>query len=228
MTNNDQLSIRLLPGGFSYTWGDRPAEFISLTGNDSVAVFEDAILSRQELLRTWELVICELHTSRVAVLPADLPMSEAKAHYDLLLPEADSEETVLCDNNNGISFWFGINARIYHFLQRTFLNVVYRHPLCSLHAYWQTKVSFGTNDKMIADLSLAALQLLVYRDGDLHLAIRHETGDLRNMTYLILNTWHQLQMNHLRDLLILTGDTTLCSKLQEQIQEIIKNVTTEQ
>jgi hypothetical protein len=48
------------------------------------------------------------------------------------------------------------------------------------------------------------------------------------MTYLILNTWHQLQMNHLRDLLILTGDTTLCSKLQEQIQEIIKNVTTEQ
>ena len=228
MINNDQLSIRLLPGGFSYTWGERPADFISLSGNDPVAEFEDAILSRQELLRTWDLVICEVHTSRVAVLPADLPVDEAKAHYDLLLPEADSEEKVMCDTDSGISFWFGMNARICHFLQRTFLNVVYRHPLCSLHAYWQTKVPFGTNARMIAEVSLAALQLLVYRDGKLHLAIRHETSDLRNMTYMILNTWHQLQLNHLKDMLILTGDSTLCTKLQEQTREIIKNVTTEQ
>lgn len=227
MVNNDQLSIRLLPGGFSFSWADRPAEFISLTGKDTVTEFEDAVLSRQELLRTWELVICELHTARVAVLPAELPMEEARTHYEFLLPETSGEEVLLCDSNDSIAFWFGMDARLYHFMQRTFLNVVYRHPLCSLHAFWQTKAAFGTNAKMIADLSLAALQLLVYKDGALQLAIRHETSDIRNMTYLILNSWQQLQLNPLQDILLLTGDSTLCSKLREQTLEIIKNVTAE-
>ncbi len=227
MIQNDQLSIRLLPGGFSYAWGNRPAEFISLPGKDFVAEFEDAVLSRQELLRAWDLVICELHTSRVVLLPAQMPMEEAQVHFDFMLPEAAGEEVTFCDTAGDIAFWFGMDARIHRFLQRTFQNVVCRHPLCSLHSFWQTKVAFGTHAWMVADLSLAALQLLVYRDGNLQLAIRHDTSDLRNMTYHILNTWSQLQLDALRDTLILTGDTTLCSKLREQTQEIIKNVSTE-
>jgi hypothetical protein len=188
MTQQDvkQISIRLLPDGFSYS--DR---FFPISpGPDFGRHLEEGILNT----RIAELecsVHCSVETERFSFSPADIDEPTAEQMYRLTLPELTADEKLISetDNETGVRITYGIDRSLYFFLQRNMPEVSFSHPLMDLHREWSQKSEVKENC-MIAGTGSNTLDILVYIGGKLHFANRFEASSAGDRTYHIMNVWN--------------------------------------
>lgn len=243
MTNNP-LSIRLLPGG----------HFFSLPpGADYIARLEDAVLSHLETQEEIPPTItCEVHTSRMTLVPAHTNTKETEAMFRFTLPKSENEEKILIDtlphsgtehtDTEEILLVYAIDLGFYNFLQRNLAQVSFCHPLKALHEQYRAdkrvsptaeapQIPTGTQAQipaataptsLIAHIGAQSMTLLAYKDGRLLLANSYEDTSASNRTYYLLNTWQQLALDQLQDQLLLDGDPTEVEKLRTHVAPYIK------
>lgn len=217
---NNNLSIRLLPDGFSFSIGEAPWQDTHIpAGSDFTTRLEDALLSQQELLQEFDSVSCEVFTTRICLSPeAIVSDDDALSMYNLSLSaiSGKEEEHILHEVVSGARFSFGISHRLYLFLLRTFQQISFHHPLALLHA----RHPQGT---MVASVAHGQLYILVYnKEGQLLLANAYATSERENMAYFIMNTWRECNLDILYDSLVLNDEN---DDLQTILSPFIKVIS---
>lgn len=228
------LSIRLQPDGFLFsTHNITEDDSFSLRevtiapGPDYHGRLKNRILDTEELLCDYKEVHITVATPRFTLFPAyEIDEATAGKFYRLTCSEAKEPETLLQEihTGSGVGFIFGIDRELYNFLNRTFPEVKFHHPLCILHSYFSEKSKMGNNAKMIVQLSDRGIDLLVYRNGHLQLANSYLDNEIENIAYHIMNTWLKCGLDAHQDLLQLAGNKSIQAKLSEQLSPLLSHI----
>ncbi len=220
MTEQDvkQISIRLLPDGFSYLNQFHPI----LPGADFIKREEEALL---ETLNTSEEVeaiegLCSVENVRFILFPLDTEASLTDQMTQMTLPSTDEEETFidLTDEPHGICFRFALDSHLYHFMQRNWSELTFTHPLFELFKQWADQEAV-TNNCMVASAGENYLNLLVFKNGKLYLANRFEVAGTDNILYHLMNCWTQCGLDVIDHKLYLQTEV---KSIREQIGQYIK------
>lgn len=228
------LSIRLQPDGFLFsTHNITEDDSFSLQevpiapGPDYNSRLKNRILDTKELLCDYKEIHITVATPRFTLFPVyEIEEATAGRFYGLTCSETKEPETLLQEihTGSGIGFIFGIDQELCNFLNRTFPEVKYHHPLCILHSYFSEKSKMGNNAKMIVQLPEHGIDLLVYRNGRLQLANSYPDNGIENMAYHIMNTWLKCGLDARQDLLQLAGNKAIQAKLTELLSPLLKHI----
>lgn len=228
------LSIRLQSDGFLFsTHNITEDDSFSLKevsiapGADYNSRLKNRILDTEDLLRDYKEVHITVATPRFTLFPAfEIDEATASRFYGLTCSEAQEPETLLQEihTSSGVGFIFGMDQEIYNFLNRTFQEVRYHHPLCILHSYFSEKSKMGNNAKMIVQVSEHGIDLLVYRNGHLQLANCYPDSEIETIAYHIMNTWLKCGLDTHQDLLQLAGNKAMQAKLTEQLSPLLDHI----
>lgn len=219
-TDNTTLSIRLLPGGFSFS--GKTYDVASGADYDKrlIEALLDAGIAEVEPNGP---VICLVDTNRISLSPASIEADLAEEMFHLTLQPTEGEEILLRQSDDvlGINLNFGISAQIYHFLLRTYQEVEFLHPLFLSHLEWSRKLQQEASEGncMVAFADDRHLSFLIYRDGKLQTANSVESTSEGNLVYFLLNTWSQNHLDFLSDTLYLESSS---EHLRETVSTYIK------
>ena len=245
--NNNTLSIRLRSDGFSFAIYDKLEdhsfqwkEVKVAPGEDYVERLKKAIVEQEELLNeSYRQIHVTVATTRMIVAPSKLveamqttcdtasenvPEEAIESIFKTTLTELSREEVHLTEKHapSEVIFGFGMDKDLYNFMQRTFPDVAYHHPVTTLHAYFSEKSKLGNNAKVYAHFSEEELIILIYKNGKLQLANFYNTmSSSENAIYYLLNTWAQCNLDNRQDLLQLAGNKELIAKVTPTIKQII-------
>ena len=221
MTPQDvkKISIRLLPDGFSYL-----NQFHSvLPGADYNRRLQEAILEVLETAADGDAdeCACSIENTRFCLTPLEVEPSLAQLMYTTSLPTAENEETTIemRDEERGVRFTFGVDAELYHFILRNWPYTTFTHPLFELYGQWAGREEVKS-DCMVADASERHLNVVVFRNGGLHLANRFEVTGEDNILYHLMNCWTQCELDVLTDTLYLQTEV---KELGQNIGQYIKH-----
>lgn len=213
-----QISIRLLPDGFSYLNEFHPIQ----PGADFDKRLEDSLLETLTEAddNLPELGVCSVENVRFCLSPLEVGDEIAASMYEANLPTSDKEETtlILKDENNGIRFTFGLSSELYHFILRNWTGIEFTHPLFSLYQEWAEKEEVRM-DCMVAEAGDSYLNLLIFRDGKLYLCNRYEVSETENKLYHLMNSWTQCGLDVLDNKLYLITDS---DEFKQSIKQYIK------
>ena len=207
-TDNTTLSIRLLPGGFSFS--GKTYDVASGADYDKrlIEALLDAGIAEVEPNGP---VVCLVDTNRISLSPASIEADLAEEMFHLTHQPAEGEEILLrqTDDTLGISLLFGISSQVYHFLLRTYQEVEFLHPLFLEHLEWNRKLQQETPEGncMVAFADDRHLGFLIYRDGKLQTLNSVESTSEGNLIYFLLNAWSQNHLDFLADTLYLQTDS---------------------
>lgn len=217
MTEQDvkQISIRLLPDGFSYLNQFHPI----LPGADFIKRLEESLL---EALNESEETegICSVENVRFFLSPLDIDQKLATLMAQKTMASTSEEEEtpiVLIDKEQGIRFCFGIDSHLYHFIQRNWPEINFTHPLFELLEQWVNREK--EDDCMVVNAGENYLNLLVFKKGRLYLANRFEVSGTDNILYHLMNCWTQCGLDVIDHKLYLQ---TSIHSIREQIGQYIK------
>lgn len=228
------LSIRLLPGGFSFSF-EHPDEPLSdshtvvavTPGADYYDRMKEAFLQDERLLQSYDNVTCTVSTNRFTIVPPGTSAMVSHSMYSMALPDATEPEVLLTDDtNDDILLLFGIHEAFYHFLMRTFQDITFRHPISLLHHSYRTQQAFGEHAKLMVQATVTEMFVLLYQQQSLTMANRFETSQIENMCYYIANIWQQCQLDALHDTLVLQGDDTTLTHIHQQLSPYFKHIIT--
>ena len=245
--NNNTLSIRLRSDGFSFAIYDkledhsfRWKEVKVAPGEDYVERLKKSIVEQEELLsENYRQIHVTVATTRLIVVPGRLmeamqatcdtaaqnDSNEAlESIFKTTLTEPTREEVHLTERHapSDVIFGFAIDKDLYNFLQRSFSEVAYHHPVTTLHAYFSEKSKLGNNAKVYAHFTDEELIILIYKNGKLQLANFYNTmSSSENALYYLLNTWAQCNLDNRQDLLQLAGDKEVIAAVTPTIKQII-------
>lgn len=218
MTNKDvkQISIRLLPDGFSFS-----EEFHPITpGADFEQRMEESLLNAGINQTDADEVCCSVETLRFNLSPAKTEEKEADLMYRLTLPDTEREEVLLSETDvtNEIRLTYGIDAELYHFLRRNIEEISFTHPLLVLHNTWSQNEA-TSQDCMIAQDCGVWLNILIYKGNKLFMANRFASPNTNSSTYFIMNAWQKSGLDVLDNKLHLLTEN---DDLRQQISKYIK------
>lgn len=220
MTSKDvkKISIRLLPDGFSFL-----NQIITIQpGADYIKRLEDGLIEKLSELEE-DLVIdhFSIENTRFCLSPLEINSDLARNMYKVGLPPYEGEETIITseDVNHKIRFEFGIDSHLYHFILRNWPESRFSHPLFDLYLKWGDTENIKS-DCMIAKAEDKDLNILIFKNGELHLANRFEDSGVNNIVYHVMNCWEQYGLDVLDDkLYLLTGNNELRNLLQQYIKQ---------
>jgi len=213
-----QISIRLLPDGFSYLNQFHPI----LPGADFVKRQEEAMLEVISNSDEQELTegACSVENVRFSLSPLEVDIALATKMAKKNLPSIEEEETAIHLENSalGIRFSFFLNSQLYHFIQRNWPELTFTHPLFELIEQWSKRETSNENC-MVAEAGENYLNLLIIKQGRLHLANRFEVEGSDNILYHLMNCWTQYELDVISHKLYLKTEV---SSIREQIGQYIK------
>lgn len=220
MTTTDvkQISIRLLPDGFSYLNQFHPV----LPGADFIQRLEEAMLETLNGSEEPEAVegVCSVENVRFFLSPLEIDAVMASKMAKMTLPTLDQEETTLdlTDEALGIRFSFGIDSQLYRFITRNWPELSLTHPLFTLIEKWGQREEIN-QDCMVAEAGENFLNLLVFKQGRLQLANRFEVNSNENILYHLMNCWTQCGLDIIDHKLYLQTEV---KSIRELIGQYIK------
>ncbi len=230
MTSKDvkEISIRLLPDGFSYFNQFYPI----VPGADFLQRLEDSLLQAIEQTQPQgdACGMCSVENTRFCLSPiiptapaapiSDSGNIDAEAYYRFSLPSTEQIEELitLTDAGHNIQFTFGIDSNLYHFLMRNIPDITFTHPLYEMIQQWSDCEEIKDNC-MVAQAGSNFLNLLIFKEGHLHMANRYETTGTDNILYHLMNSWTQFDLDVLKDKLYLEASE---EDLQQNIRLYIK------
>ena len=226
--SNHTMSIWLWSDGLSFAIADNEPTHIPLSSHSATdyAQLGDALLAHDGTTDDFDNVTCHVATTRFVVIPSNLADDDIHAMYDVVVPRAERAEVLLnnVDEASNVRFAYGIDEGFYHFLLRTYPDIAFTHPLFELHSRYYAPTPMGTNAKLVAVVDRSMLYVLVYRRDTLQLANAYETSDTDNIAYYIMNTWQQIDLDVLADVLVLDDTTRPQPQLREMLSTWIKHV----
>lgn len=220
MTTQDvkKISIRLLPDGFSFFNQIYPIR----PGADFNQRLKETLLDTisNSNMEQADINVCSVENARFCLSPLAISDEQACQMYELTLPSAEQEETLihLSNESHGIRFTFGIDSQLYHFILRNWIGVSFTHPLFELFLQWVNRQEVA-EDCMIAQNQDNSINLLVFKQGKLNLANRFETTSEDNIIYFLMNCWMQSELDVLDDKLFLITDS---AEIRQKISQYIK------
>lgn len=248
MTNNE-LSIRLLPGGLFIS-----GTSVEITpGPEIISQIKEAILTYLEQNPSLpEQIICEVCTDRITLIPAE-EHDNADAMFHFVLPDLDREEKILCSamtidkeilsstkvidkeiqnsamTTNEITvqhdtplLLYSIDAELFHFLERNLPQVTFTHPMIRLNSIFCQRSRQFSRPVLFAHADETSMSLLLYANQRLQLAMRYDTASAANRAYYLLNTWKQMQLDQQLDHLLLIGHPAQINQLRARVAQYIK------
>jgi len=213
-----QISIRLLPDGFSYLNQFYPV----LPGADFNKRLEEALFETLNEAEEPAAVEgeCLVENVRFFLSPLEIENSLAKAMAQKTLPIIDDEQVTieLEDQRHNIRFSFEIDSHLYHFIQRNWPEVSFSHPLYELFEQWVDQEQVQ-EDCMVAEAGENFLNLLIFKNGSLFMANRYEVTGTDNILFHLMNCWTQCGLDVIDNKLYLRTEV---KSIQEQIGQYIK------
>ncbi|MBQ0056771.1 MAG: DUF3822 family protein [Bacteroidales bacterium] len=215
MTNNvKQISIRLLPDGFSLFGQD----CLIAPGADFDQRLEEALI---DALTDTEAddTVCSVETTRFCLSPTNIGQDQAESMFHLTMPESDTEETLIHQTSDDlqITATFALSTRTYNFLRRNYGDVTFTHPIIALH---NLSVDIADDGNcMIVEADGRWINIAVYKARQLYLANRFQTASTDNALFYVMNVWTQCQLDVLDDRLHFV---TAPDELRQTISKYIK------
>ena len=212
-----QISIRLLPDGFSFLNQFHPIQ----PGADFRQRLEEGLLdtltqsSEDEPSGT-----CLIESMRFCLSPTSIDQDSADQMYHFTLPEPELEETVITqdDEEFGLRFSFGIDSHLHNFLQRNWPELTLSHPLFELITDLAHKVQ-ADEACMVAEAKGKVLHVLVFRNKQLQMANSFEAATNDDCLYHIMNCWTQHGLDVVSNKIYLLTDN---QELRQQVGQYIK------
>jgi hypothetical protein len=226
------MSIRLRPDGLSFS-AHNPSEAQSFfyrektfDRNMPYAVALKEIFFVNECL-TWTYkrtsILCV--STQYTLVPASIFNDRKRAQFisfNFSSPEKRSMVNEAGEGDDKIVF--GLNEDVYEFCARSTTNPRFVHhitaPLTEL-----AKQSCEESDKrMYVIVHQKMLDIIRFDATRLVFVNSFEFNDTNDMLYYILYTWKQTGMNQLHDVMLLSGDTALCTKINDALQIYIRYI----
>jgi len=217
-----------MPDGFSIS---TPAEgrrsYDVAPGPDFVQRLEEAILEKLPVSETQEGLLCEVETTRLLLLPAEI--TEARIQEQMFRATfstpAEEEQIVMqsvnLSANQEILLCFSLNRALYHFLLRNYEGVKFNHTITSM---LEEGVRMAQGNCLVVRCDEHYLELALFRDKLLHLCNTYHTTQAENRTYYVMNTWQQMGLDQLSDYLLVLGGTNEGLQVRASTHRFIKHV----
>lgn len=190
----------------------------------SLQALEDAIYETPLLLGDYRRTRVLVHSSQFVLLPADTADTDCEALLRHAFPGDDGDAAVCPMPLNGAKVACLLPRGMQAFLGRTFnFPVVYHHlvPLCE---HFKGLNRANDSSRMFLNLSEGNMDIVIYRNGELHCANTYPFTNTEDATYFALNAWRSWGLDQLTDELQLTGDRAMLATMMPQLREYVKYV----
>ena len=232
-SENYEVSIRLMPDGFSF-WGYIPAEKDSffketfffdheLPVVDALKriIFENPCFSYT--YRSFH-VIC---VSEKYTLAADhVFVEQQKERLFAFCHQADRSLKVIAQPVNALNTFilFGIDEEVYAFLMRSLVNPVFVHSLSLLLLAGHKRSVAVSRKLMHVAIHKSTIDVLCIEHGDLLFlnSYGYDTGS--DILYYIMYICKQTGFNQLDDYLTISGNQARCQPVLSIVNKYIKQV----
>lgn len=219
------MTIRLQPDGFSILLPneDVPQWHSVAPGADFEKRMEETMLDAKIAEYEADEVLCIVGTNRISLSPVSSSAEEAEAMFALSMSKPAVEEVLLTSEMQEaeLRLTYGLQAQLYHFIQRTLPDATFVHPLCLQHeANFEAAAAHA--QCMVIEAIHASVNMLAYIDGKLVLGNSIHTSSINNQAYFILSAWNQLGFDTLTDSMILAEAS---NELRELLSTYIKCVS---
>ncbi len=233
-TTKHILSIRLMPGGFSFSIHN-PSEasdffFAHIKKESKQSMkqcMEEALEQYPDLSFAFDKIFVIVAGERFVQMPKALitDQTTSEAAYRCALSEGEDKEEILTNEWGATQTIFGLESQLYHFLRRTFQGFQFVHHTHILYLYFDHRAKMGNFDKEICLIHEHAIDLLVFKHGKLHLVNHFVSAQANDKAYYILAIWQQTQLQKERDYLQYHSSTEQGAQVIEQVTPYLKQVT---
>jgi len=225
------LSIRLLPGGLSFSCS------MPMVGNSFFfreIVFDHSktyLLSLKEFFfenefMSWQYkkvnILC--FTSHYMLVPTDL--YDVSRKQELIQSTFLKPETMCLDNTLSKQghIVFSIERDVYEFLCRSFVSPSFLHHLTPVLALWNKQQRKPLNGQMFALLNRKTIDVACLNKGELLFLNSFEYSKHNDVLYLLACVWKQVGLDQLKDELSIFGNPDDCNSLMTDLRVYIQNV----
>jgi|GEM_PF-2277074 hypothetical protein len=225
------LSIRLLPGGLSFSCS------IPMVGNTFFfreVVFDHSktyLSSLKEFFfgnefMSWQYkkvnILC--FTSHYVFVPAD--MYDASRKQELIQGAFLKPETMCLDNalSDKGHIVFSLERDIYEFLCRSFVNPSFLHHLTPALTLWNKQQRKHLNGQMFVLLNSKTIDVACLNKGELLFLNSFEYSKSKDVFYLLACIWRQVGQDQLKDEMSVFGNPDDCNSLMTDLRVYIQNV----
>ena len=233
-TTKHILSIRLMPGGFSFSIhnpSDAADFFFAQIKKESkqsmMQCMEEALEQYPNLCYPFDKIFIIVAGERFVQMPTLLAtdMATSEAAYKCALSEVEEVEEILTNERESILTIFGLNRQLYYFLKRTFQACHFVHHTHLLCHYFEHRAKLGNFDKEICLIHEQAIDVLVFKHGKLHLVNHLMSAQPNDMAYYVLAIWQQTHLLKERDYLQYHSSTEQGPLVINQVTPYLKQVT---
>ena len=197
-----------------------------LPDHERVKTIENAVYDNPVLLDDYKRVRVLVAAQHFVVLPPDTTDDQASRLLAVAYPEsaADTEAVVCRMPRCGQVIAFEMPKGLRSFLDRTFNTPqVYHHlyPLCE--HYYRLNSGSGIS-RMFLNLHENAMDVVVYRRGELLMANTYPFTNLDDAAYFALHVWQSLELDQQVDEIQLTGRREHREELTASLRRYVKYV----
>ena len=232
-TKEYSLSIRLMPGGFSFSIHNKLVDnsfvYFDRKGNDalySLMDFENSIIAEDILCDEYNGINLIVASDRFTLVPAELfDENEFLKFYEFNIESRDEEVVYKYMPGNDCYIIFGIDTDKYLFLKRTFSDLNIYHHLEILGEYFVSKSRMGNSEKMYCQVRYGMLDIICYKKGKLCFMNSFRYKHIDDVTYFVMNIWKTLGYDQYKDSLQIISDGEITSSLINTLKEYISLVT---
>ncbi|MBQ7690956.1 MAG: DUF3822 family protein [Muribaculaceae bacterium] len=192
----------------------------------ALQAIENAVYDNPVLLDDYGRVRVVVRTPHFVVVPPEVA-ADAEVAASVLaaaFPGDDSDAATCLLPQCGVGIVCGLPRGMMAFLQRTFNTPPVVHHLYPLCEHFMRLNTGTTIARMFVNLHDDAMDMAVYRHGQLVLANSLPLRNAGDAAYLVLHTWQSLRLDALTDEIQLTGDKALRDALAPQLRQYVKYV----
>lgn len=230
-----ELSVR--PAGIDYMLHSEAAgeaiqvgsiaiQSVRPDGGTDVKAVENAVYDNEVLLDDYRRVRVLVASPHFVVLPPDTDDDDAERLLRVAYPEtASTTEAAVCRLPLcGQVMAFEMETGLRGFLDRTFntpqvcLNL---YPLCE-HYYRLNNGS--TISRMFLNLRAGAMDIAVYRRGELLVANSYRFTDVEDAAFFALHVWQSMRLDQQSDEIQLAGSRELRDELATRLKRYVRYV----
>ena len=230
-----RTSVRLWPGGLSFSGGIPSDEGSFFCGETEVDVTRPYLQTLRDLFREHPFLSYPYAAVRIVtsepnytLVPEAIYEDEAKERL-YRFTSATPVETVAVQPMSALEsvLLFGLRRDMHDFIAQTLPSAHWEHTLASLLLRWHERSLRALHAHMYAVVQDRTMDVACFDRGAVRFVGRFEVENHDDIMYYLLYVWKQLSLDQRNDSLTLSAVTSVAFDLKEKLQTYLKDIRVE-